>query len=274
MKTIAKTTLVASLALAACTASAEAVRGSEWKGPRYLRAMEARARVYADGGLVQAPSTGPTIRIVLAGECVKGEALASMCEAIRQTAQFPVRVESVKRTMDAKDDPDAVVNVYLVSDKGGPALLVAPEDSWAVVNVAALAKDAAGEEQFLLRVEKELWRALAYAMGAADSQIQPCVMRDIKKPSDLDNYKVKVVSPEPLHKMMYFASRRGLKPGKRVTYRNAVKEGWAPAPITDIQRKIKENPDVEIPVPQEMLDAIIRASRPEDKADGAKAPAK
>ena len=227
--------------------------------PSMAKILEARARVYCDGGLVFDPSSGSAIRIVNIADCVPGAILPPVCEAIRQTGQFPVRIEVAKSRDDVKNDPkDTPVNIFL-SDGGATGLLVAPEEHWAAVNVSALKVDAPSDEVFRDRLEKEIWRALAYAMGGANSQIQPCVMRDIEKPSDLDRYKVKVVSPDPLHKMMQCARQIGLSQGRRVTYRQAVKEGWAPAPLTDVQRRIRENPEAEIEIPQKMKDGIEKA---------------
>ena len=228
--------------------------------PSIAKILEARAKVYCDGGLVLDPSTGVAIRIVTIADCVPGEMLQPICDAISRTGQFPVRADAAKSREEAGNGSEKTpVNIYLSDSGTATGLLVAPEEHWAAVNVAALKSGAPSDELFRDRLEKEIWRALAYAMGGGNSQIQPCVMRDIEKPSDLDKYKVKVASPDPLHKMMQCAARLGLTQGRRATYRQAVKEGWAPAPLTDIQRKIKENPDVEIEIPKEMKEGIERA---------------
>ena len=89
-----------------------------------------------------------------------------------------------------------------------------------------------------VRTRKELWRAFAYLMGAANSTFEHCLMKTVTNLSDLDALKETVVSPEPLGKVMAHAQKLGMKTLRTATYKKASEEGWAPAPTNDIQKAI------------------------------------
>ncbi len=138
----------------------------------------------------------------------------------------------------ALKDP-AVAAVVVVGDSAGyPALLVAPESRWALVNVAALGGPDTAPDTLAERTIKEVWRAFGYLMGAAHSNFETCLMKPVLAPADLDALKVKCISPEPLNKILAHAQKLGIKPARMTTYRKAVEEGWAPAPTNDVQKAL------------------------------------
>jgi hypothetical protein len=130
--------------------------------------------------------------------------------------------------------------IVLVDRLGEPMLLVAPEERWAVVNVAALEGSGATVEVLNARVQKEVWRAFGYLMGAANSSFPGCVMRTVNKPEDLDLLKMNKLSPEPLMKIMSQATAMGITLPKFTSYRKACEDGWAPMPTNSIQKAIWE----------------------------------
>ena len=121
-----------------------------------------------------------------------------------------------------------------------PILMVAPETRWATVNVAALASDGADATRLRDRFVKEAWRAFAYVGGAADTLRDECLMRPVETLVDIDHLKAKTLSPEPEMRMRQHLAALGVRPVVRATYREACREGWAPAPTNDIQRAIAE----------------------------------
>lgn len=149
-------------------------------------------------------------------------------------------VDSVKLTNPSADIAKAGGKVGVVIGESAdlPALTVAPEEGWAVVNVAPL-KDGAEGEKLAHRVRVELMRAFALASGAAFASRDPIVMvPGIRTASDLD----------PLQEFSYgvdvrFAVSRnlpgfGVTPWNQKTYKQACEEGWAPNPTNDVQKKI------------------------------------
>ena len=132
------------------------------------------------------------------------------------------------------------VTVRVVDDPAKPALLVAPEDGWAEVNVAKLGVGLKSEEarkKFLAaRVRKEMIKAFAYACGAGGSQFQGNVLTAATV-ADLDFCK-EFLPMDSYSAAMKKLAARGITPERRVPYRRACHEGWAPAPTNEIQKAI------------------------------------
>lgn len=119
-------------------------------------------------------------------------------------------------------------------------MLVAPENGWAVVNFAALAKDKPTDEKLSVRAVREVWRSFAYLLGAANSNEPKCVMRPISSPGELDDLFAQSFCPEPLDKISSHLRAIGVESAVRKTYRQACIEGWAPAPENEFQKAIFE----------------------------------
>ena len=135
-------------------------------------------------------------------------------------------------------DVDAQAAVFLVDSADLPALLTGPEQKWAMVNVGALAVDKPDAGKLRLRVVRELWRGLAYACGAGASSTPHCVMNPCFSLADLDAFDSDMISMEPFMAMRDVFPKMGISPYRRVTYKMAVKEGWAPAPTNEFQKAI------------------------------------
>ena len=195
-----------------------------------------------EGGLVTKPQTGRVLRIADSQDRVRASVAEDVAKDIELMLRIPV--ECAAAPVDAPSasilDGRTGAVVQLVDRPGEPSLLVAPEAGWAVVNIAALAADTPTSKTLRNRAAKELWRAAAYVLGAADSTSQPCLMREIHKPSDLDALITDRPSPEPFNKMMDGAESYGIERFYTVTYRKACEEGWAPSPTNDVQRAIWE----------------------------------
>lgn len=139
---------------------------------------------------------------------------------------------------DIKEKGGANVAVFLVEcDKCPNTMLVAPDARWAIVNVAAVTKDAKNGVFAAARTRKVLLRAFLCAAGAMDSQYNGSMMSPIKTPADLD----KIVEDPPLDAMMRAEKTMrfvGLAPLERTTYLDACQEGWAPQPTNEYQKAI------------------------------------
>ena len=194
------------------------------------------ARIAAEGGLVTAPTQGRVVRILNRTDKVTVAELEEMTAEITQLLGFIVEVVDSDKATNQRTG----CLISLAEQDGAPTILVAPEDPWAAVNVKNLMKDNPTPEVLKTRIRKELWRAFAFAMGAANSNMQPCLMRPIFSLKDLDSEKVAILSPEPLMGISQTAERLNFAASRRVTYKTAVMEGWAPAPTNDVQRAICE----------------------------------
>lgn len=149
-------------------------------------------------------------------------------------------VEGVKLVNPAEDIRKAggKVGVVLAESPDVPALLVAPEAGWAVVNVTPL-KDGASAEQLAHRVRVELLRAFALAGGCSFLTRDALVLRpDVRVASDLDLVKEVSYGVDAKFGLSRGLQNYGVTPWKRASYRQACKEGWAPSPTNDVQKKI------------------------------------
>lgn len=196
------------------------------------------------GGMLQVPNAGPSIRFLNTQTRVSSAAIVEVPDQINKilrlstTLQDCPSAEPVTEAQKALADKNTVAVVVLADTPGYPSLLVAPENRWALVNVAALSGDGVSGAVLAERVQKETWRAFGYLMGAANSTFEHCLLKPVFAPADLDALKMKSLCPEPFSKIMFQAMKLGMKPAKMVSYRKAVEEGWAPAPKNDFQRAI------------------------------------
>ena len=127
--------------------------------------------------------------------------------------------------------------LFIVDDAKLPALLVAPENRWALVNIAVIAKEQR-QAFFEARVKKELSRGFAYLCGAANSQFPMALTRGIVDQSDLDvnmDYRLPV---DIFQRFRPYMETLGVKPEIQVIYRKAVQEGWAPDPTNEYQKAV------------------------------------
>jgi len=212
--------------------------------PRIMDSTTRSNMIAHAGGIVEAQSSGPTILFLNTQTRLASAQIKETPDQIKTILRLPVvfknqpSQESISDALQALTDTNIAAVIVIGDSTGYPSLLVAPESRWVFVNVAALSGPNVSDATFAQRVQKETWRAFGYLMGAANSNFEPCLMKSVTKPTDLDALTAKILSPEPFAKIMDYAKKLGLKPVRMATYRKAAEEGWAPAPVTDIQRAI------------------------------------
>lgn len=198
------------------------------------------------GGMIDAPESGPAVLFLNAQKRIPAETARGVSALVRRNLRLPAvaadaaPAEPVAAAVRALADTNTAAVVVLADAPGYPALLLAPESRWALVNVDALAEGGAPDALIEERAAKELWRAFGYLMGAANSNFAQCLLKPVSSPADLDALTAKTLSPEPYGKIIAHAQRLGIRPARRTTYRKAVEEGWAPAPTNDLQRAVWE----------------------------------
>ena len=199
------------------------------------------------GGFVFARYDGRHCYVMNAQKRVPAEVFAWFEGQITQVLSLPVRVEEcemagtdsfspIRTAWSGERKTGAVVSV--VDIPGWTSLLVAPEDGWAQINVAALAKDNPSAEVLEARVKKELWRGFVMLFGGGNSNLPGDVMRPISSLADLDRHPNLVSGPEPFNAVLNGARARGITMVRRTTYKAACQEGWAPAPTNEFQKAI------------------------------------
>ena len=197
------------------------------------------------GGILPRPNplTGKVI-VVNAQKVVSTDSLTNSIRALnkslntqilmRDSAPLPIK-EMKGRTKEFK----AQEAVFIVNDPDcESAIMIAPDDNWAMVNVAALTVGDAKPAFVAARTNKELMRAFLMLCGAFDSSYEGSVLRGIRSADDLDTI-VNVSPPlDVVGRVRKYLFARGVETRPPVTYLKACQEGWAPAPTNEIQKAI------------------------------------
>lgn len=135
--------------------------------------------------------------------------------------------------------------LFVIDDEALPVLLVAPENRWAFVNVAPIAKEQR-PAFFEARVKKELTRGFAYLCGATNSQYPRALTRGIVSQDELDKNDDLRLPIDIFVRFKTYMETLGVTPAIQVTYRKACQEGWAPKPANEFQQavwdKVHEKP--------------------------------
>lgn len=226
-----------------------------------MRAERRSQRLAASGGLVEQVAEGNAVLIANAKTDIPMEWLAETALSIRQLVHIKVEAKMTDSTKAQKPTKEFPVTISIINDPTSDAtILIAPEQSWATVNIAQLSKGNPAPDIYRQRIHKEVWRTTAMAMGAANSMTQPCLMRQINTLRELDRTRNMLPSPQAVNNMLEVAYKHNIAKARRVTYKRACEEGWAPAPTNDVQKAIWEkvrsekergptNP-IEIPMPK------------------------
>jgi len=204
-----------------------------------------QAKMLAEtGGFINTPSEGPKLLFLNAQDRVSSDEISEVTETISEYFRLHVAVSKgasgnpMTQVIDALKNANNAAVIIICDAKDQPSLLIAPENRWALVNVAALSNESVASKTLSERSQKEIWRAFGYLMGAAHSNAQKCLLKSVLKPEDLDQLETKNLSPEPLRQITLHAKKIGMTPRGKTTYRNAVKEGWAPPPKNKYQQAI------------------------------------
>lgn len=241
--------ILTAITVTAITASAQqkkTLTPEQKERSRQIRAAKYREKVEKEGGIVEGKIPGKDIRVINLQTSVPEAEIADVVNAMCTTLRAPVVI--YKSQTDGKcpfsvgesgfEGGNTAGVIALVESDKFPRLVIRPEDHTAIINVSELKKDSPSPDALALRVRKEIWRGFGYAMGAANSAYQPCVMRDIQSLSDLDEKPIAIISPEPLMRIDPTLRKLGLAKTRRATYKRACEEGWAPAPTNDWQKAV------------------------------------
>jgi len=194
------------------------------------------------GGFVEPAYSGKFLYFMDSQGRIPAEAVEWVAGQVRIALSLPTRIERDAKgpQVPAPMPSDAGGMISVVDIEGEPSLLVAPDNGWARVNVAALAADGVSAEVLEARFKKELWRAFVILFGGGNSLNDFDVMRPIRAPKDLDDCKTLVSSPECFNAVLTGAKAAGITPVRRTTYLSAVRLGWAPPPTNEYQKAIWE----------------------------------
>lgn len=130
--------------------------------------------------------------------------------------------------------------IFIIYEPSLPMCLLSPEENWSFVNVAPIAASTSDQAKIESRVRRELVRAGSLALGAWVSRMEKSTLLAVADPSGLDALPVDYLTANEFQSVMNYLPSIGIKPYSLTTYKNACKEGWAPAPTNDVQKAIWE----------------------------------
>ncbi len=209
-----------------------------------------RARIAArTGGMIARPHTaGSKFVFINAQKLVRQSELtdpvATMARILRHDICLETPVSpaafSLANAQELIKAQQAKGAIFIVEDDVLPTILVAPEAAWGVVNVRKLNTDRPDGLVLAQRTRRELWRVFAMVNGGGNTRMGKCVMQTVLSLHDIDALGAEAFCPEPVNAVTEHLRRLGIKAYATTTYKQACKEGWAPAPTNDIQRAIWE----------------------------------
>ena len=127
--------------------------------------------------------------------------------------------------------------IFIIEDETLPPILIAPENRWAAVNIAPIAKETR-PAFFEARTKKELSRAFAYLCGATGSKYERSLTRGISSQAELDKNPDYELPMDVVQRFWDYMKPLGVLPAQRATYLKACQEGWAPPPTNDVQKSV------------------------------------
>ena len=197
--------------------------------PKLTREQQEERKYRHFGGYIYKQQATKVVSIASEQTRVCKDTLTKFAAEIEILLKIPVRV-------DANMDIGFTIKVE-ESESAWP-LAVFPDNATAIVNVKALSADNPTQAVLEARVSKELWRGLIYALGGGNTYVPQCVMKQVTSLGDLDALVATTACPDAYARIGESARKLGIMPARRASYRQACREGWAPAPTNDVQRAI------------------------------------
>lgn len=135
---------------------------------------------------------------------------------------------------------NAKMAAFLIEEAGLPMTIQCPESRWALINVAALKKDNPSKDVLDARVRKMMSRTMAMMFQAGYSVSANSTVQPITTVAQLDKIPGEGVATDCQTVIQQTASKFDFEIMKRTLYRKALDEGWAPEPVTEIQKNCKK----------------------------------
>lgn len=229
-------------AIAVCTAFV-ALADNQVQKPKVDMSPEAQYK-RTGGRLVKKGTFTGKIAFIDTQDAVPFEVAQRIAKLFADTVEINVVAE---KSANAKPEEllkasGATVAVIIVNDASTPAMLLAPEDRWGVVNVAKLVDDLPSDKAKAkfrpTRAGKEMVRAFSLLCGGGSSQF-PGNMMNAPTLRQLD-LTVDTIPMDMVGYYQEFLKPLGVTPKEYTTYKRACREGWAPTPTNDVQKAIWE----------------------------------
>ena len=193
------------------------------------------------GGPIETPEIGPWISIVNGQSLISDAVYDNEIASIKRVFKVPVHTSSDtnywRKVAKAEVAAGAAFAVVVGNcEKELSSLVILPSDQIAFVNICALISDS--EDVLNERFGKELVRAVALTFGLGYSTSAGSILKPINSLTELDSISGKQLGPDVMSSSMRQIKDRGMTILRKVPYKMAVIQGWAPPPTNDYQRAI------------------------------------
>lgn len=135
---------------------------------------------------------------------------------------------------------NAPVTLILIENSEAPTTLIAPEERWALVNIAKLSEGLKPgplySRMFTARCRKQIIRTFSLLCGGGASQF-PGNMMATASVKDLDSVQ-EFIPIDMGARWTEYLKNLGVTPAYQRSYKQACIEGWAPAPANKYQKAI------------------------------------
>ena len=236
---------IASMAITLSAASIAAVQPKESTPEQKAARAERRINALNEtGGFIADPreASGRYVFIdcgadidasVLAAAAAKCQ---NSCMILTEVTNAIIRPFSFAAANETLRKSGGLMATFLIDEDAWPLEVICPEQRWAVVNVKMLKKDNPSKELFEARVRKMMSRSVGQVFQAGYAFSSISTMNLISTASDLDKIATEGLATECTTVIHATAEKFGYKPMKRVLYRKACMEGWAPPPVNAFQK--------------------------------------
>ena len=167
-------------------------------------------------------------------------AAKSFADTTLVKTDFMVRKDEFccKKAADILKAVGASAAVFVIDVEGMPIELVAMEDRWAVINVAALRTDNPEAEKFAKRLRCLVIRCAGQLLGVLVPRTTNGILVGAASLTDLDAIKTEFLTYDLMANVKRYSAKSGLVPGRRMSYRKACERDIAPPPTTEYQKKV------------------------------------
>lgn len=213
-------------------------------GPDAATRARLRAGMLArTGGMVNRPDTEPGICFLNAQKTVPASAFEEKLQNIRDEFRVSCYLregefKGLESLADFVAKKQHACVVCIIDQQGLPQVLAAADSQWALVNLAPLKADKPTAEKLAERAAKIAWRGFGLSMGAGFSAQAGGLLQSARTLEELDAVYGRAVPPDCHFPILNYLEKCKTARGGRTSYREACKEGWAPAPANDAQKKI------------------------------------
>ena len=215
-------------------------------GPDAATRARLRAGMHARmGGPVMRPNVEPGICFLNAQKTVPAEAFELPMENIRNEFRVSCYMREgsftgLKDLADMAAKTNHACIVCVVDTPDFPRVLTAPDNHWSLVNIAPLKADSPSAAKLAERFAKVAYRGFGLAMGAGFSAQAGGLLQPAQTLAELDAIYGKASPPDCHFPILAYCELRKTARGGSAPYRVACKEGWAPPPKDEVQKKIWE----------------------------------